>query len=237
MKKTTRILAVAVICISISLLLASFGCEGGDGVINTNTNTGSGTNTNTSSGTGNPGDAVVMDMTWGTLFDATQSWIDAKANTIKNEFAAALWKATEGQMYLKSQTFTNQNSSAKVRFVNPDSWSMATVGSSAAADCTIGGGTYYIRMSGLAASDAFLHEFCHGQFKKYGEAYECMICVMRQTYPETTQLSYYCNGSDCQASGTFSKCWDNYILKAYSSWTNTGANPGAAPSCTVTITY
>ena len=226
MKTTSRILFIGIICVAASLVLASYGCDSGS-----NTNTNGSTNTGSSSGTGNPGDAVAIDFSWGTEFTATQAWMEAKAEEIKTVFAPDLWKATEGQLYFRTQTFTNGDAGAKVRYVNPSSHGFDA---GASGSTTFGGGTFYIRLAGLAPSDTILHEFCHGQFNKLTEEYDCGVCVMGLL--NGTRRAHYCNANDCTTSHSNAACcWENFILKKYPSWTNTGRNPGAAPACTVII--
>jgi hypothetical protein len=198
----------------------------------TSTGTGGSTNTGTTStGTGgSPGNGVPLDFNWGTSFNASQAWMESKADEMKTDYAPGLWKATEGQMYLCNQTFTNGDSNARFLFQNADSWTIP--GYPAIGRCDIQVTPFRLYFAGMAWGDVFLHEFCHGEFVKHTEEYNCSICIMGKfKVGNITKKWHYCDESDCMAN---SYCWP-YILKQYSDWVHTGKDPGSSPVCQVTI--
>jgi hypothetical protein len=213
----------------LALILYSPGCGGGSKSSRSGGG-GGGTSTNTGTNTGNVGDAAAIDFTWGTKFNASQAWLESKADKIKTDFAVGMWIATEGQMYLNNQTFKNGHETGNVVYENEDSWTLA---GGSCGKCSWATSPYRITLAGKAPCDIFLHEFCHGQFVFHGEEYSCEICVMAPYNIDMgTNKQHYCDSADCMAG---SYCWDNYILKKYSGWSHTGAAPGAAPACNVTI--
>ncbi len=194
--------------------------------------TGTGnTGTGSATGTGNAGDAVGIDLSWGTKFEASQAWLEAKAEVIKGDFAQGVWVSTEGQMYLRNQTLRNgRDENTRIRFDNPDG--MYTSKGDAGV-CSPYPPPYKILLPGGVPSDIFLHEFCHGQFVKHVEEYNCSPCIMgAYNISRKTQKWHYCGSDDCKSK---SFCWDDYMLKKYPDWTHTGRDPGPAPACVVTI--
>jgi hypothetical protein len=179
-----------------------------------------------------------MDLIWGANFQADTAWLEAMAGRIKTEFAHGLWVATEGQMFLSSQTLKNGASGADVKFMTRDT-DLLPGGAAGVCEHSYHSPDWFMELPGKAAVDNFLHEFCHGHFQKFGEEYTCDVCVMGQyQLGRNPQRLHYCNADDCKvidSHPSIADCWGQKLLAKYSNWTNTGRDPGTPPSCAVTI--
>lgn len=213
--------------------------SGGTGI-----GTGTGTGTSTSTGTGgNIGGAEGIDLRWATEPQADQAWLEAMADRIANAGvsdggasggpAAGIWKSTEGQGYLRNQTLTSGSTDAEIVFKNLDSDSVFG-GAAGACESPLPGSPrgYRIYLGGRFYLNCFLHEFCHGEYKRGPEEYSCSVCAMASANHGGPNPVVYCHSGNCMSSNP---CWENYITKAYPGWSYTGGDPGNHPSCTVTI--
>jgi len=202
----------------------------------TNTGTGTSTGTGSGSGTGNPGSAVALDMIFATDWDATQSWLEAKVNEIATSYAEGIWKASEGQIYLKSATMINLGlTDIDVGYSDgPDARTLTSI-PGAPGYCRTNASGYMIVLAGGTSRSVFMHEFGHGEFRIKGEEYDCTACLMQRG--DGAHALQYCDTNNCLDSTRKSEgaCWDGFILQKYTGWTHTGANPGATPACQTTI--
>ncbi|TET33991.1 MAG: hypothetical protein E3J72_15475 [Planctomycetota bacterium] len=240
----------------ISLACCSIACSkkgksskgGGTGSGTTGPN-GTGTGTGSGTGTGDPGNAKAKDLVWGVQPDAPSSWLEATANQIRTEFATGVWKSTEGQMYLRTQVLKNNvdrgslwsnpqlyEADFDVVFTNLDSYFITGSNTINACSRPTSRG-WLMGLPGKVPFDLFLHEFCHGEFKKLPEEYSCDVCAMSDVvWDRPAPLNRYCDNADCELPGTAAAgCWENFILKRYPNWTHTRRDPGNHPTCTVEI--
>jgi hypothetical protein len=231
-----RFTTLTIIVAVVSLALCIPGCGGGSkssrsgGGASTGTGTGTATGTGTDpngTGTGTgPAGAVAVDITFSfhpTYCQVDQSFLEGYVSEVQRA-ANGLFKATEGQMYLNNITLKSGSDGTVVLY----STSGVSTTNGDVRSGMSGGGR--IMLPGGFFTDAFLHEYCHAKFNRHTEEYSCSNCVMGVIMP--TQKEHFCNTADCTAG---SECWEPYILKAYPNWTNTGADPGAAPAVNAII--
>ncbi|TET39511.1 MAG: hypothetical protein E3J72_00345 [Planctomycetota bacterium] len=231
--------------------LALFSCStsksdrsgsGGGGGSGTGTGNGTGSGTGTGTGTtptGTGSAKVVIDFDWALKPNVDTAELEAKANQIK-EINKGLYKATEGQICLGAgQTLEDGKSTGDIIICEVISSGMGITGSPMTCgrmEVGMGKRGYYLIICNRAPPTVFLHEFCHGEFRRYySEEYDCRICAMGVYTVGGSEILHYCDDSDCQAASNYKPCWDTYILAQYPSFTHTGADPGNAPECQVTV--
>jgi len=249
-----RIAILVFLVTAFGLIFATPGCGGGGeskksvvlpGPAGTGTGTGTGTNTGTG---GDPGSAVGQTITLGSYDFMNESIIQGLGQRFETELNPALWRATEGQMYIKQIIVKNQERGPDINVI---------IDPFEGIYCRYDAGGYPTECMGWALPDeekmglaggcivkSFLHEWCHVFFYRYvpdpkpwSEEYDCdngIVCPMRSGIPEPGDAVLYCDSTNCVGRRGW-PCWDDYILKKFPTWTHTGATPGACPGLTITI--
>lgn len=216
-------------------LISLFGCGGDGEPITDGGGGGGGLTGGTAGGDGQyviSGTQTSFGFDWGVNGDATQSQLDQIKAGIEAS-GGGLWRATEGNLRFVDQNLYNQSAERNIVIVN------SLGGSAGICHMQTSGTTrsYYIELVGVDFhQDVFLHEFCHGQFWKSSEEYDCAICVMG-THMVGNTVENYCYSGDCQTSTSSARdCWGNYITQKYS-FNRTGNRPSAssAPNFTVYV--
>jgi hypothetical protein len=180
---------------------------------------------------------VALDVKWSVKDNATGAQMTAFASRIQAA-SAALWEASEGQIYLRN-----------VQLVDLDETGQVILDNLTQQDGTLAFAYTYqmspsgweIHLGGAYPMQAWIHEIGHGELLQDWSASEeydlpgvdCDCTMEAYILGSGEGKVLYCHTGNCthtQRNG----CWQAFILPAHSAWSYPHSH-AAAPTCTVTI--
>ncbi|MCU0723811.1 MAG: hypothetical protein MUC63_09400 [Planctomycetes bacterium] len=181
---------------------------------------------------------VPLDVKWSVKDDASGPQMTSFAARIQAA-SAALWEASEGQIYLRNVQLIDKDDTGQVILDNltqPD----GTLAFAYTYQMSPSG--WEIHMGGAYPMQAWIHEIGHGELLQDWSAQEeydlpgldCDCAMEAYVTGSGEGKVLYCHSGNCTHTAR-NGCWQAFILPMHTGWTYPRTH-GAAPTCTVTIT-
>ena len=178
---------------------------------------------------------IALDVTWAVKDDASSNQMLAFSDRIRAS-SAALWQATQGQMYLRTVLLKDKSVDGDVVL---DNLTLKSAEGMFAYTILYTDGTWEIHMGGAYPMQSWIHETGHAEVLQdwsLPEEYDLgnATCCAMGAYliGSGDGLVLYCDEDNCVTSRD--GCWQHVILPLHTTW-KYPASFGSVPATNITV--